>query len=773
MLLPAFAVASTSTYPKPAAASMKLPPLVHEPAGRGLRAVPAFTAGSDTESAVKNGALLTDERAMVGALDRQSQVVFGSADDHGLAAYAGAYNFSKAPVDPILDAALGTGAVSAAQVPELNDLAGLLVLAAVEFPLQFPSGALAAYGLYDRARQTHGCDAQLNLAFLVSTDKVLNEPLIEKEFRQAAEDCPGDPTPLWLLGQVQSARGGSAGATFTQLEHRFPGSAAGWSGEADALMRDAYRIDVAAPFTARADYLNARVLYQRAEMLDADPGLVAGDARALAGLGKYRAAATAQRRALEHAGNAAVLQVRLVDYLERADDFATAAQVGGGFLRSVASSPHGPSLIALGDGARNNNVFDKGLSDEDALGPLSLGAARILPVQLDAVPVAPGGPVGATPLFTSAATDYSFIPQFRAFLELTGNPGWCRELAHTRDLVVSGHAPAALRHFPTAFVTTAPGPGGATAVTCAQGTVLRAVALYESGHRQDAIAALEHRADGIPENSFASIAAAPSATPLTLLMDADQNMWRYAAKLGKAATVAEHLSAADPADPIGPDRAGEIAFLRGRFRTAAAHFREAVARASTPRFWMTAGNVSSEVLANELLKQGTALERAGDLGHARMLLRDADAIAVPATLVRLYSFAPILDSYNARLQAGDTELRAHHYRSAGNSYRAARSAPRSCPTPIRTVSRPRGASSSTEPRCSRTTRPSCSSSATTARRRWCWPRPRSPPTRPTRSSGATRPRSTRTSGSAPPPARTTAPHSGPTRRRSRTPTTSG
>ena len=71
-----------------------------------------------------------------------------------------------------------------------------------------------------------------------------------------------------------------------------------------------------------------------------------------------------------------------------------------------------------------------------------------------------------------------------------------------------------------------------------------------------------------------------------------QNMWRYAGDLEKAGVAAKRWSDAEPSDPNGPDRAGEIAYLQGNFATAASDFADAAARAQ------------GEQVATEQLKRG-------------------------------------------------------------------------------------------------------------------------------------------------------------------------
>jgi tetratricopeptide (TPR) repeat protein len=670
LVLPLAAVASASSSPGPAGPAVDLPPLQRDPAGAALRSVPVFTATGITQAEVSDGAVFADQAAMAVALERQTRAVFGPAGDGGLSAYlrattpgtglsASEQALHYPAVDLILGPTLGPGAVPSEKAADVNDLAGLLVLAAVEFPEQFPNAVHVAYGLYDRARQGGACDAQLNLAFLVTTDPSVSSA-VDTELLRAAEACPGDPTPLWLLGQLRSVEQfrpvaqDDASTPFTQLQERFPGSASGWSGEADALVRRAYRSEGDQPFSARRDFRRALALYQRAEQLDDDPGLAAGEARAAAGMGDYAGAAAAQRRALDRVPDSAAVQVRLVDYLERDHRFGEAADVNVALLGSGVSWPHGPALIARRDAGYLATA--DGAAREDALGPVSIGTGRLLPVSLNLG-------YGQLPR-TDGVTDISFIPPFRPVDGLTGSQGSCRERSYRRDLVLAGRAPEALGDPPGVFASTRPASGKPFNVVtevvgeCPDSTRLDAMARFESGDLDGALRSLS--TPGEQQQSIYDDVFGASVSPRAALLDLDQNLWRYAGDLDKAATVAEQWAQSERADPRGPDRAGEIAFLRQDYPRAATYFAEAVARAK------------GKAVGHEQVKQGTALELGGDLAGARAVLSSADLAAGASVSPYGGVDQALLDSYNARLQAGDTELRAHDYVAAEDHYRAAR-----------------------------------------------------------------------------------------------------
>jgi hypothetical protein len=123
-------------------------------------------------------------------------------------------------------------------------------------------------------------------------------------------------------------------------------------------------------FVARSRYRRALALYRRARALDRDPGLAAGEARALAGLGEHARAARLADEAARALGRPADLQVRVVDDLEHARNYAAAAKAA---MRLAADPrfPRRPALFFTIEHA------DAPLQDHDALGPLSLGAGRL------------------------------------------------------------------------------------------------------------------------------------------------------------------------------------------------------------------------------------------------------------------------------------------------------------------------------------------------------------------------------------------------------------
>jgi tetratricopeptide (TPR) repeat protein len=591
--------------------------------GPVLRDLPAFTRDSPVGASAADHLVLTKLGAMRTALDRAMTPLFGPRQrrvlDRLLVDKSAALHATEPTYPfrfPRLDAALGR--LDERKTGAANDLGALLVVAAARFDA-LPTAAPLAYAVLDRVRSRGGCTAQLNLAFLLSTHVRPRPVATATELREAARRCPHDPTPLWLLGEFQSqlSVGGEALATFARLQRRFPTSSAGWSGEADHELRLAYDLVDRQPFTARNRFRSALSLLRRARSLDPDPGLAAGEARADAGLALYDDAARAARLALRAAASPAPIQAALVEYLERGRHFGAAAREAAR-LEASARFPQGPALIG----------------DHDGLGPLSLGSDRLLAVKLDVAPVRTVVGSGGGVL------DLSFIPEFRDVEGVTGYSRWCPGWLRRRDLVLAGKPAEALAGLPKTFHDIRPGSSSETCMDAPDVAVLAAVAAQE--------------------------ARRGPATKVTLL-DARQNMWRFAGDLDRARTVAAEWMRRAPMNAVAFDRAGEIEFLAKRYAPAARLFAASARRARARR------GTWSLTEASALLKQGTALELARRYPEAQAALQESDEVATRVYGLRV-GFGPeaAYVSYNARLQGGDTDLRLHRYRAALEHYVAAR-----------------------------------------------------------------------------------------------------
>ena len=382
LALPLGAMAAADRLPTPPPVlATPLPPVVHGDA-LPIRLMPAVVPGGPADQALTEGQVLTSAAAMRRAIDDLGRQLFVGGSTVEFWATLGdqeafyhdvtiAYPFRYPTLDPLLDRQLPRP-LSAASVRRLTDMAALLTVASARYPFDdaFPeagTGASAAFALLDHARAiVDSCDVQLNLAFLASAEVQPEDDLIVTEFERAHRLCPGDPTPLWLLGQFQLGRTYVVRddvrfgqildreeltprpvATFERLQRELPSSPAGWAGLADAELFLAQQADEqhVQPFTARHRYTHALALYDRAAELANDDtsriGSDVGRARALAGLGRVGEAAVAAQRALDRAPGSGPLQTLRADILERAGDFSAAADELAQFSSGPVELPSG------------------------------------------------------------------------------------------------------------------------------------------------------------------------------------------------------------------------------------------------------------------------------------------------------------------------------------------------------------------------------------------------------------------------------------------------
>ncbi len=632
-----------------------------------LRDLPAFSDGSALERRLRSQSLLSDERGMRAALATALRELLGARstvvlelvmDKRTLTAEQvdgrDVYPFRYPQLDPLLDAVLAK-TPGRRRSRQASDAGALLVLAAVNHAEAFPDAGRAAFALLYRARRGRDCVAERNLAFIVALDPATSDEVLRAQTRRAQRACPGDPTPAWVLGQVQSQRVSTSSAehrsppfvTFRGLQRSAPASPLGWAGEADTELRLAYQREaLQQPFAARARFRRALKLYRHAQRLQRDPGLAAGAARALAGLHEYGAAVVAQRRAVAGRTALAPVAARHVEYLERDRRFGEAADAA----RPLAAAPAFAPGRALVFGER----YGAAEQDEDAATPLSIGVDRMRPVQLalgtDAPQVLP------------AVTDLSFIPQFRTVSGLTGYDRWCPSWSLPRDLLLDGRPRAALAALPRR-IDDITGGFGCDDVSL---STLRAIVELAVGRREQALTRLEDAGfDADEEVAVFSERSTPRGELVADVFEAQQNMWRFAGRLDRAAAVARAWSQRIRDDPRAADRLGEVAFLAKDDDAAARAFARSLRLTrQTVRGW-----TAQEAFA--LLKRGTALARTGRRGEALVVLERADEIALRAE-AHGDELAPVVVSYYARVQTGDARLREHDYRAAAEAYEAAR-----------------------------------------------------------------------------------------------------
>lgn len=220
------------------------------------------------------------------------------------------YPYEYLDIDPTVAATLDLAAAHA-DPDAVLDLTALLSAAAAqdwEYPSPFRSGAAVAYSVLSQSLLgAESCDLQIQLTFVVSMGQNVSDANLSTEVEKARGLCPGDPTPLWLRSQVR-ARNALEESLFG---FRFDASRAelmagaledlealrtesgdtplGSAGLADLLLdrADASEERGLRPFQVRAWRRQALDLYEEARTKSADPGLLAGHARALTDLGRF------------------------------------------------------------------------------------------------------------------------------------------------------------------------------------------------------------------------------------------------------------------------------------------------------------------------------------------------------------------------------------------------------------------------------------------------------------------------------------------------------
>jgi tetratricopeptide (TPR) repeat protein len=539
-----------------------------------------------------------------------------------------------------------------AQVADATDLGAKLTLLAASRPKAVAPG-VAAYAVLDRARAGGACDPALDVLLLVAADTYTQDARVADEGARARRACPGDPTPAWLLGQIQSElavpeagdpiKPAAAAATFAGLVRDFPGSAAAWSGEADALVRLALTTRSDRAWVARHRYEQALARYRRAARLAPGPEIDTGIARALAGLGRHREAADVEGRAVAHLPGVQLPLAQLVVYREGAHRWAAAARAAEALSRMPAPRPTALFPAPKGEDVRA----------EDAYGPISLGAhAAPLIVRLGRPtrPTGPtaggGGPAGPTGPGGGGGgvtvSDLTFLPALRGSPETVFQP-WCPGFARARDRLLTGHPVNPRGLIPADGF--APAPGSDEGCGAEDPDTLAGVARIEAG---DVRAAAHPR-----------------------FQDARQNLWRWAGEYGRAERAARGWAGRTDGF-LALQRLGEIEFLRHRYDDAARDFAAAARRARA----RTGDPTRDE--ARALLERGAALLAGGRRDEGEDALRAADDMASRLfpisrnreTGERDGTLAAI--SYYARDQLADAAREARALPAAADGYAAAR-----------------------------------------------------------------------------------------------------
>lgn len=638
LLFPVAARLAADAQPISPPTKPQLPPLPARGAGGTVRSLPAFA----TLSSVRVATLFAAGRpAEIHVAARLARGLYGPRI--GAALMRAVRGDGPTPSLP---------AVPRSRLARENDLAALLIVSGATPGYNvnltrpgFGAAGPVALRLLQGAVRGGGCDAWLNLGFLLAADSNgLHPTAVAADLQHAAAACPSDPTALWTLGEYQSelAAAGQLGhgaplATFAALERRFPRVAAAWSGQADAEMRLGYADETKSPFTARARFRLAVGLYRRAASLAPGAGAWAGQARALAAANEPAAAVAAQRRAVAFDPRSAALAVRLLDYLQRDHAFGEAAAEAGAM---AALHPLTPTPDLLPD----PDLLDY-VTDEDETMPLSLGVAAVTPAHIAVT--------FNNQTLPATAADVSYIPTYVPMSGVGGDARWCPAWSRLVDLLLTGHPAAILRAFTTRYPDLRRG-----ASDCFSSGFLDAGA-----SELTAIADLE-----LGDVAAARKWARHNGLDLSTVENLRQNLWRYAGKFAQAAAAAGAWARTLPQDASAIEEEGEIAFLQHRYQDAAVDF----AQGANDDQWKSGTWSTPE--ANALLDQGTAAAYAGRGAEALALLAQAAETAIRAnagqTGNNIDKGAAILATY-AQEAAGNTLLNMQQPAQAAEDYVAA------------------------------------------------------------------------------------------------------
>ncbi len=506
----------------------------------------------------------------------------GPEDDLDL--YKG-YPYRYVTLDPVVDNWLVPEAV-AADPRAVVDLAGLLLLEAVrsqredDVDSDANSWAGVAYSLLRRARDVApSCDVQLQLTFVLSMGYAPHIGDVEVEARRAVDACPGDPTPLWLLGQVQSAQASliesffkyergpramarSAEATFAELREAYPDSPLGWAGAGDLHLQLADEAEQLGqqPFQVRSWRRAALAEYVEARRRSDDPALLMGWSRAMSAHGDDDEAVEALGDLASKLPWQPVHQIVLIAALERAHrpaDIVASVEATPRVDRPMmASLSLSPRRVGVGEPASPNYGFDGSRA----------GSAYDQSQKYDA---------------GSSVQDLGFVPVSNG----TWTESWCRAGAFVAALIQVGRTDDAWQLMdqgldpesydavstschggplpPDDGFSTQPGFGDSLSALGRIGLV----AALETGDPAVQADALARSDDGY---------TSPDGL-LSQALDAQSDFWRAAGDLDRAAAVVDDWRQELPDDPWALHRAGELAFLSDDHDEAAADYEASLA----------------------------------------------------------------------------------------------------------------------------------------------------------------------------------------------------
>jgi len=548
----------------------------------------------------------------------------GPEDDLDL--YHG-YPYVYVTLDPFVDGWLTSEAVHADPQAVL-DLSGLLLLGAVrsqwsaDFDHPANSWAGVAYSLLRRTRDlAPSCEVQLQLTFVLEMGFAPHMADVEAETRKAVEACPGDPTPLWLLGQVQSdqaslvtsffmfglgprAMARAAEATFAKLREDYPDSPLGWAGAGDLHLQLAEEAGALGwePFQVRSWQRSALQEYAEARRRSDDPALLVGWGRALSANGRDDEAVEALQDVYERLPWQPAYQTVLVTALERAGRPAEVA-------RTIEETPQldQPLMASLTLSPRRAGIAEPA-SANYGFGGSRAGFAFDQSQKNDA---------------GSSVQDLGFVPVSNG----TWSEPWCRAGDYLTALIEDGRAEDAWQlvsqgvdpeswdghsidcHGGVLF-TDENGQPGFTGSATALGRI-GLVAGLETGDPDVRADALSRSGDGYLS----------SDQLLSQALDAQSDFWRAAGDRDRAARVVDDWRQELPQDPWAWHRAGELAFLDGDYGEAADDYQRSASLFTPGEQFDTAYGDhglgaqvpdDNEGLASTELELGAAQELGGD-----------------------------------------------------------------------------------------------------------------------------------------------------------------
>ena len=581
-----------------------------------------------------------------------------STTQHQLDLYHG-YPYAYDTVDDVVDTYVDDDAIR--EDPDsLVELASLLLLTGVEDDLAIDdygnrnSHAAVAYSLLRHARGVvDSCDVQLELAFTVAMGFAPHIHDVEQEVDAARQACPGDPTPLWLLGQVEIVQASreptffsyeegprrletDADGTFAALRTEFPASPLGWAGAADLRLKQADEGDALGVqrFENRNRRREALRFYEEARARSDDPALLAGYGWALSGLGRDDEAVAALERVHDLFPEDPAYLALLVEALRHAgrpDDVVALLQP---LLTTDPAARTSLRLTPQTSAVGEPELFSYGARDSVA------GWAYD-----DSQKYSAGSSVLDTGFIPVSNT--SWTSTWCPLADLLGAQIQTDDARAAYDVFRERRqiAPSVCPDYPKVLVDRLAG--------------IAAFVAGDEGLMRDAVSR---------RNQYGGAASAGRSE----IWDDVQDFWRSVGDWDQAGRVLDEWRADLPDDPWPEHRAGEVAFLRGDFDHAVADYREAddafrtVKSGSFGEHGYSDSYIGEEEgSADNQLELGAALEWAGHIAEARRAYGQARNQADGQEL----GTASTVDFY-VHSQLGGLDLEQGDYDAAVDEYRA-------------------------------------------------------------------------------------------------------